>query len=48
MIDFITGLPRVDGHDAILVILDRFSKYAMFVPTRMDGMAKEIPKLFLQ
>ena len=36
-LDFITHLPKVREYDAILVIVDRFSKYAMFVPT---------PKLF--
>ena len=36
-LDFITHLPKVGEYDAILVIVDRFSKYATFVPT---------PKLF--
>ncbi|XP_078446358.1 uncharacterized protein LOC144715301 [Wolffia australiana] len=31
--DFVTCLSRVGGHDAILVVVDRFSKYATFIPT---------------
>lgn len=31
--DFITELPRVDGHNAILMIVDRFSKYVMLLLT---------------
>lgn len=45
--DFITELPRVDSHDAILVIVDRFSKYVIFFPTRTDCKAEEIAELFL-
>lgn len=30
--DFISGLPKVDGMRTIFVIVDRFSKYAVFVP----------------
>ena len=32
-LDFITHLPKVGEYDAILVIVDRFLKYATFVPT---------------
>ncbi len=32
--DLITGLPKTrSGHDAILVIVDRLTKYALFIPT---------------
>ncbi|KAA0031680.1 reverse transcriptase [Cucumis melo var. makuwa] len=31
--DFITHLPKVGDFEAILVIINRFSKYAIFVPT---------------
>ena len=31
--DFITGFPKVDGKDMIIVVVDRFSKYAVFVAT---------------
>lgn len=31
--DFITGLPPSQGFDAILVIVDKFTKYGFFIPT---------------
>jgi len=31
--DFITKLPLVQGYDSILVIVDRFTKIAHFIPT---------------
>ena len=45
--DFITGLPRTkDGHDAILVIVDRLTKWGYFVPTATTIDAKETARLF--
>ena len=31
--DFITKLPLAQGYDAILVIVDRFTKMGHFIPT---------------
>jgi len=31
--DFITKLPLAQGYDAILVVVDRFTKMAHFIPT---------------
>ena len=34
--DFITFLPKSDGFGKIMVVVDRFSKYATFTPTTAD------------
>ena len=46
--DFITQLPPSNGFDAILVVVDRFSKQAHFAPTTSDVDAAETANLFLQ
>ena len=46
-LDFITGLPRSDkGYDAILVVVDRWSKWAYFIPTHTTADAKDTAELF--
>ncbi|KAL3688559.1 hypothetical protein R1sor_014868 [Riccia sorocarpa] len=45
--DFITKLPESSGHDAILVIVDRFSKLARFIPTLGTATAFTTAKTFL-
>jgi hypothetical protein len=45
--DFVTGLPvSAAGHDAIFVIVDRFSKMCHFVPTTTTCSAEEAMRLF--
>jgi transposase InsO family protein len=45
--DFVTGLPVSEGHDAIWVVIDRLTKMRHFVPcsTTVDG--KELANLFV-
>ena len=48
--DFMTQLPSsggVESYDAIFVVVDRFSKLAMFVPTKTTSSAEYTAKLFL-
>lgn len=44
--DFIEGLPRVGGKSAILPVVDRFSKYAYFIPLAHPYSAKYVVRAF--
>lgn len=46
--DFIVGLPKVGEVDAIIVVVDRFSKYATFVPAPRTVTAEETAQLFFK
>ena len=44
--DFITKLPLVQGYDSILVVVDRFTKMAHFIPTIEKTSAERLVQLF--
>ena len=44
--DFITGFPKFHDFKSIFVVVDRFSKYAMFIPAPDACPAEEAAKLF--
>ncbi|KAJ4717218.1 Retrotransposon protein, putative, Ty3-gypsy subclass [Melia azedarach] len=46
--DFITSLPKSEGYGSIIVVVDRFSKYAVFMAALADCTAEEAAKLFLK
>ncbi|KAE8715253.1 Detected protein of unknown function [Hibiscus syriacus] len=46
--DFIIGLPKTDGLSSIMVVVDRFSKYATFIPASKVCPAVEAARLFLK
>ena len=47
-LDFVTGVPRCkNGHDMILVVVDRFTKMAHFIPTRKTATAEQCAKLMV-
>ncbi len=46
--DFIVGLPKSDGFASIFVVVDRFSKYATFIPATKECPAEEAARLFLR
>ena len=48
-LDFIAGLPRTQRHkDAIMVVVDRFSKMAHFVPCHTTHDATQITNLYFK
>ena len=44
--DFVDGLPRVHGKTVILTVVDRFSKYAHFVPLSHPYTAASVARAF--
>ena len=46
--DFITGLPKVQEKDSILVVVDRITKYAHFYPISIHYKATQIAELFFK
>ncbi|CAL1353301.1 unnamed protein product [Linum trigynum] len=46
--DFIIGLPKVDGCGCIMVVVDRFSKYGVFIPGPKDLTAGDAARLFFK
>nr|CAH67116.1 H0502G05.7 [Oryza sativa] len=47
-LDFIEGLPRSDHSNCILVVVDKFSKYAHFLPLSHPFTALSVAKLFMK
>ncbi|GJP47495.1 hypothetical protein CLOM_g6682 [Closterium sp. NIES-68] len=48
-LDFITALPPTSsGHDAILVVVDKFSKMGHFIPTHTTARTEETAQLFVR
>ncbi|RVW12104.1 Transposon Tf2-8 polyprotein [Vitis vinifera] len=48
IMDFIIGLPKLEDNDFIIVVVDRFSKYATFIAAPTDCTAEETARLFLK
>ncbi|CAJ2662268.1 unnamed protein product [Trifolium pratense] len=46
--DFIGGLPKVHGIDTIMVVVDRLTKYAHFIPVSHPYTAKDIAEIFIK
>ncbi len=44
--DFMVNLPPSRGFDAIMVVVDRFSKMAHFIPTKDNATAQKTRRLF--
>lgn len=46
-LDFIEGLPQYDRHNALLVIVDKFTKYGHFLPLTHPFTALTVAQLFM-
>jgi len=46
LVDFITKLPLAQGYDSILVVVNRLTKMAHFIPTTEKTIAEELARLF--
>ena len=44
--DFISGFPKVEGFKLVLVVVDRFSKYVVFIPALCECPAEEAVRIF--
>jgi len=47
-VDFITHLPKSNGFDAILVVVDRLTKIRHYVPCLITDSAEEVARLFVR
>ena len=47
-IDFIEGLPHFDGYNAILVVVDRLSKFSHIIALKHPFSVVEIANIFLK
>lgn len=46
--DFVEGLPLLEGKSIILVVVDRFTKYAHFLPMSQPINAETVATLFME
>ena len=46
--DFIFGFPKVNGLSSILVVVDKFSKYAVFIAAPHPCTIEQIVELFFR
>jgi hypothetical protein len=47
-LDLITGLPKLEGYNVVLVIVDKLTKFVQYVPTSSNLKQEGFTKLFIQ
>jgi hypothetical protein len=45
--DFIEGLPKLEGYNCIIVVVDKFSKYAHFIPLNHPFTSQQVAQVIL-
>jgi hypothetical protein len=45
--DFIEELPKSEGYNPILVVVDKFSKYAHYIPLKHPFTTPQVAQVFL-
>ena len=46
--DFITGLPKVQGRDCLYMVVDRLTKFAHFFAISLDYSTSQVANLFFR
>ena len=45
--DFVEGMPKLEGKDRVMVVVDKFTKFAQFISLAHRYTAKEVARVFV-